>query len=57
MLTSTLPGLFQSTAVSQTQLKSESIQKPSQNWKFYSLSNSVAKIKLEKQNTFNGKNN
>lgn len=56
LATTTFPHLLQSTAVSALHGRSSSIQNKNDACKFYSLSNSVAKIKFEKQNTFDGKN-
>lgn len=53
--TTTLPYYLHSTAVSALHARSASVQKENAPWKFYSLSNSVAKIRLEKQSTFDGK--
>lgn len=55
LITTTLPINQHSTAVTAGYIKSASALKPSDSLKFYSLSNSEAKIKLEKQNTFSGK--
>lgn len=54
MYTWTNPNLFQSTAVSAGHARSSSALRPEGGWKFYSLSNSIAKIKFENQNTFDG---
>jgi hypothetical protein len=56
LITTTLANQMHSTAVSNLNGRSSSLQKGADDgWKFYSLSNSMAKIKLEKQNTFNSK--
>lgn len=55
MITTTLAHQLQSTAVSGFHPQSQSIQKAVAECKFYSMSNSMAKIKFEKQNTFDGK--
>jgi len=52
--TTTIPHNNHSTAVTAMHGRSSSVQKGNEILKFYSLSNSMAKIKLEKQNTLNG---
>lgn len=55
MFTSTMPNIFQSTAFSANHNRSVSVHQPDAGWKFYSLCNSIAKIKFENQKTFDGK--
>ena len=57
MVTSTLPNLYQSTAVSRVNganAKSASTLNPKSDFQFYSLNNSIAKIRQEKHMSFDG---
>jgi len=55
LATTTLANHMHSTAVSNMHAGSASMQKQTDEWKFHSMYNSMAKIKIEQQNSFVGK--